>query len=160
MRLILNLLCGVLPFVAFVGSVHAATVVTCKDPKGYANLHHYGVLKKEGSGYAEDAITGGLTTLVTNEKGQFDLLFTDVRKQIISTKSDGGEVVLLRKGKNDATFMLYYPGMVIELYTFYRDNDGKEWYDLLQSKGGDKMPIHKSAVLTGTCTGLNLSLLP
>ena len=68
-------------------------------------------------------------------------------------------VRLIRNGKDDATFLAVYPGMSIELYTFYREADGKERYDMLQSKGGDGMPIHKSALLTGECSALNLYLV-
>jgi len=52
-----------------------------------------------------------------------------------------------------------HPGMVIILYTFYRETDGRERFDILQSKGGDGMPIHVSGVMTGSCSGLNLNLL-
>jgi hypothetical protein len=134
-------------------------VVTCKNPKGYAYYHYAGVLSKKDSGFVEDKITGGLTTLVRLNDKEYDLLFVDVRGEIISFVRDGGFVRLLRKGENDATFLAANPGMVIEIYTFYKDSGGIERYDLLQSKGGDGMPIHKSSVMTGTCSGLNLDLL-
>ena len=83
----------------------------------------------------------------------------DANKQIISAVGDGGKVMLLRKGKTDATFVHYFSGKVVELYTFWIDAEGVPKYDLVQSKGGDLMPIHKSAVMVGTCTQIKFELL-
>lgn len=137
----------------------ADTVVTCKDPQGFANFHHAGLLPKEKSGFREDQITGSLTTLVRTGQGDYDLLYIDSRQEIISSRHAGGDVRLLRKEKNDATFMVFYPGTVIELYTFYKDASGNEKFDTVTSRGGDEMPIHKSSLMTGNCSGLDLKLL-
>jgi len=142
-----------------VDAFSAETIVTCKNPAGHANYHYAGILQEKDRGFVEDKITGGITTLIKIKENEYDILFVDTREKIISTKSDGGRVVLLRKGKNDATFLLMHPGMVITLYTFYRESDGRERFDMLSSKGGDGMPIHKSSVMTGNCSGLNLNLL-
>lgn len=135
----------------------AQVVATCSDPEGHAYYHHTGVVPKQKSGFSTDRITGGLTTLQRLENGEFDVLIVDSRKQVISYKNDGGRVVLLRKGSSDATFLAVFPGMVIELYTFYVDADGVKRYDFMQSKGGDHMPIHKSTLMSGTCSHLNLN---
>ena len=140
-----------------VSAIAADTVVTCKDPRGYANYHHTDLVPKEKSGFQEDQITGGLTTLVRTGQNEYDLLFTDFRQKIISSRSDGAAVKLLRKGKSDATFSVTYPNS-IELYTFYKDGSGSEKFDALISRGGD-LPIHKSSVMVGNCSGLNLNLL-
>lgn len=158
-QMILGVMLAVFVAALPIGAVAADTVVTCKNPRGYANYHHTDSVPKKESGFTEDGITGGLTTLVRINQNEYDLLFTDTRQEIISNRHDGGTVRLLRKGKNDATFLVFYPGMVIELYTFYKDASGSEKFDILQSKGGDGMLIHKSAVMTGSCSGLDLNLL-
>ncbi len=106
------------------GSVHAGVVATCSDPEGHAYYHFAGLLSKQQSGFEKDKITGGLTTLQRLESGEFDILIVDIRKQVISYRNDGGRVVLLRRGTNDATFLVVFPGMVIELLTFYTDAEG------------------------------------
>lgn len=137
----------------------AQTVATCGDTKGFALYHHAGLIQKKDSGFSKDEITGGMTTIQKNGKDNYDILMVDTRKKIMSLTQEGGTVMLLRKGKKDATFMHYYPGMVVEIYTIWVDGDGKGHYDLIQSKGGDAMPIHKSSVLTGNCDSINLELL-
>ena len=158
-RLILGVIIAVLVAAMPIAAISADTIVTCKNPAGYGNYHYAGIVSKEKSGFTDDKITGGLFTLVRVNKKEYDILFVDVRQTIISHMQDGGAVRLLRKGKDDATFLVFYPGMLIELYTFYRDASGSEHFDILQSKGGDKMHVHKSTLMTGNCSGLNLNLL-
>ena len=100
-----------------------------------------------------------MVTLQKVGEKQYDILFVDANKQIISAVGDGGKVVLLRSSKNDATFMHSYPGKVIELYTFWPDSDGLPKYDLIQSKGGSSSPIHKASILVGTCGPINFKLI-
>jgi hypothetical protein len=137
----------------------SVTIASCSDLKGFSYYHHTGVVPRKESGFQEDKISSGLTTLQRLGNDEYDVLIVDARRQPISMRNDGGKILLLRKGTNDATFLVVFPGMVIELYTFYRDGDGKARYDLLSSKGGDGMPIHKSSVLSGTCQNLDLSLI-
>lgn len=139
--------------------ISAQPIATCSEAEGYAYYHHTLLVLKAKSGFEKDKIGGGLFTIQLLDNGEYDVLFVDVRKRIISFKQDGGFVQLVRKGASDATFLLIFPGMVIELYTIYVDASGAKKFDLLQSKGGDGMPVHKSSVMTGLCSEMNLQLL-
>jgi hypothetical protein len=142
-------------------SVHAQEITSCKDPKGYGYFHHHqgGLMSKSESGWSEEKITGGITTLKKLSDGKYDILIVDIRKKIISFREDGSEIVLLRKGVDDATFLHIYPDNVIELYTFWKDGEGKYRFDMLQSKGGGNLPIHKSSVMTGLCSTVKFDLI-
>ena len=131
-------------------------VATCSNPKGYAHYHYRPPVPKKKSGFQKDAITGGVTTLQRLENGEYDILIVDARKQTISYRKEGGKVMLLRRGASDATFLAVFPETTIELYTFYTDADGVKRFDLMQSRGGDGMPIHKSSVMTGPCSQIDL----
>ena len=100
-----------------------------------------------------------MVTLQKLADGTYDILFLDARKQIFSSRQDGGHILLMRNGINDATFLHFNPGMVIELYTFWKSSDGDFFYDLIQSKGGDGMLFHKSALMIGTCGAIDFSLI-
>ena len=139
--------------------MHAQTITSCKNPEGYAYYHYSGQVPKANSGFTKDKITDGMVTLQKVGEKQYDILFVDTYKEIISSVGDGGKVVLLRRGKTDATFMISYPGKAIELYTFWIDTDGLSKYDLIQSKGGSSSPIHKAAILVGTCGPINFKLI-
>ena len=157
-----SILVQLMAFVLICFSVLPASsqpIANCGKTEGVALYHHFGIIKKKDSGFIKDEITSGLTTIQKTGPGSYDILMVDSRKKIMSLTQEGGKVILLRKGKSDATFLHYYPGMVIEIYTIWVDAEGKSSYDLIQSKGGDGMPIHKSAVLTGQCDAIRFELL-
>jgi len=138
---------------------YAQAITSCLNPEGYAYYHYSGQVSKTNSGFTKDKITGGMVTLQKVGEKEYDILFVDTYKQIISAVGDGGSVTLLRKGKTDVTFVHAYPGKVIELYTFWVDAEGQPKYDLVQSKGGDSMKIHKSSIMIGTCSPINFKLI-
>jgi len=144
---------------ASITTVSAQTIAQCGKTEGYALYHYSGIVKKKDSGFTKDTISDGLNTLVKISDGKYDILMVDARKKIISLTQEGGTIILLRKGINDATFMHFYQDRVIEIYTFWNDGDGKAHYDLIQSKGGDYLPLHKSAVLTGDCERIDFKLI-
>jgi len=102
----------------------AQVIAKCGQLEGYANYQNRPPVPRSKSGFQKDEITGGLTTLQKLSNGEYDILIVDARKQVISFKQDGGKILLLRQGKSDSTFLAIFPGMAIELYTFYRDADG------------------------------------
>ena len=142
-----------------VSNAFSGEIATCRNPQGYSYFHHAKLTPRGDAGWQKDSITGGLTTLQRLDDGTYDILLVDVRKKIISLRQDGGEVLLLRKGREDATFLHVHPGMVLEMYTFWTDAEGHSRYDLIQSKGGDGMPVHKTSVLIGDCDKINFDLI-
>jgi hypothetical protein len=134
----------------------AQDIATCSNPKGYSYFPFHGLTPKKDAGWQTDGISSGVTTLKKLADGKYDILILDVRGTIFSLRQDGGEILLLRKGRNDATFLHMYPNMVIEIYSFWRDTDGQQRMSILQDKGGDGMLVHKKSALVGDCRVLNL----
>jgi len=128
------------------------TLARCESPAGFANYHFTGIVPKKSSGFHEDKISNAAFSLVQFGNDAFDIRFVDATRKIISANEDGGTVVEMRRGKRDSTFAVIYPGSTIEIYTFYQDASGARLFDLMQSKGGDDLPIHKSSVMTGACS--------
>lgn len=146
-------------FFCLTSNASAYEITNCRNPQGHSYFHHASSASRDDAGWQKDSITGGLTTLQRLNDGTYDILLVDVRKKIISLRQDGGEVLLLRKGSADATFLHIHPGMVMEMYTFWTDAAGHAKFDLIQSKGGDGMPIHKSSVLIGDCDEIHFNLI-
>lgn len=146
-------------FFAVATSVSAQTIATCGPSIGFGNFHQGGIVKKKDSGFRKEEVSDGMLTFQKKGADAYDVLMVDSRKKIISLTQEGGSIILLRKGGIDATFMHYYQGGVIELYTLWIDADGKGRYDLIQSKGGDAAMIHKSSVLSGYCDNIRFDLL-
>lgn len=132
-------------------------IATCTDLSGNAFYHGAALVQKKDQGWKRDQITGGRTTFKKLKDGTYDILILDATKTLYSLRQDGGEVVLLRKGGKDATFLHMHPGMAIEIYTLWQDLDGVNRFDLLSSKGGDQMRVHKSSVMTGLCNQIDFA---
>lgn len=137
----------------------AEEIATCGNLEGFGYYHYAALLKENQQNWEKDSIKNGITTLKKLEPGKYDILMIDSRQTIFSLTQDGGRVVLIRKGQNDATFMHFNPVGTIELYTFWRETGGKLRMDLVQSKGGDGLPVHKSSVLVGDCRSIRFELI-
>jgi len=135
------------------------TIANCSNPEGWTYYHFTGIVSKKDSGFTKDKITGGMITIEKLPNGKYDILSVDARKKVTSMKQDGGDVVLLRKGISDATFLLYFPNSTIEIYTIWIDKNGVGKYDWLQSKGGDEVILQKSVLFVGNCENINLDIL-
>jgi hypothetical protein len=140
-----------LSFFAITAAANAQEMATCKEPQGYAYYPYKGLNKKETAGWDKDGITGGVFSLKRLNAEEWDILFIDTTKSIRSSKQEGAVIKLLRAGEKDMTFLVYYPGMTLEIYTFLQEKDGKNSVHILVSKGGDAAPISKSSVMVGTC---------
>ncbi len=138
---------------------YAADIAQCSNPSGTSYYPYLGLMAKKDSGWVDDKISGGITSLVRSDDNEYDILFVDTTKQIISSKQDGGKVYILSKGKNDASFLVIYPGKTVEIYTFLIDKSGKSEYIHVTSRAGDEILIAKSTVMRGDCVFVNLDLI-
>jgi len=141
------------------GVALAQDITTCKNPQGYAHFHHKGIVSERDSGWRENKITDGMLTLNKIAPGKYDILMRDAGDSLRSFTQDGAEILLLRKGSDDAAFYVAHSGGAIEIYNFWKSADGKYYYDLLQSKGGNAAPIHVSSVMLGRCTSIDFNLI-
>jgi hypothetical protein len=140
-------------------NVNAQEIATCKNLEGYSYYHFSGVVPKNKSGWNDDKITGGVTTLTKNANGEYDILILDASKTIKSLTQEGGKVILIRKGVKDASFIHLYPGMVAEVYTFWTTTDGKNKLDMLRSKGGNGVLVHLSSLMIGECGNIDFEMI-
>jgi hypothetical protein len=103
------------------GNCFALDVAQCSNPKGKSYYPYLGAMDKKNAGWTDDGITDGITTLTKSSDGQYDILFVDAFKRIISTIGDGGKIYMLSKGQSDVSLLVIYPGKAAEIYTFLVD---------------------------------------
>lgn len=137
----------------------AADIAACTNPTGKGYYPEIGIVKKESAGWEDEAITGGITKVVKTGDDTYDILFVDVRKEIISATSDGGHVMLLNRGDKQASFLVVYPGKTAEVYTLLTNSSGKSEYIHVLSRAGDGVLITKSSLMRGDCDYINFDLL-
>lgn len=135
-------------------SAHASDIASCSNPSGKGYYPETGIVKTKDSGWQDEKITGGITKL-SRQGSEYDVLFVDVRKEIISARQDGGEVLLLNKGRTALSVLVVYPGKTAEVYTFLKTTSGKLEYIQTLSRAGDSVRITKASVMRGDCDYIN-----
>jgi len=139
---------------------YAVDIASCSNLRGKAYYPELGLVDKNNSGWEEDdKITGGITKLSKIGKDQYDIVFVDSRKQIISSIEDGGNVFMLNRGKNVVSFLVIYPGKTAEVYTFLKNKSGVLEYIHVLSRAGDAVLIAKSSLMRGNCDYIDFSKL-
>lgn len=137
----------------------AADIASCSNPIGTGYFPETGIVTAKDSGWSEEKITGGIIKLTKRGTNEYDILFVDTRKEIISARQDGGEVILLNFGKNVVSFLVVYPGTTAEVDTFLKTNSGKLEYTHTLSRAGDGVLITKASVMRGDCDYIKFGAL-
>jgi hypothetical protein len=134
-------------------------LTTCRNPSGKAFRHFTGPQDKSGAGWSDEQIRNGVLTLVQGQDGKFDMLFIDVRKKPISMTQDGGRVIFLRSGPEELSLLVHYDGSATEIYSFFKEKDGKHRYTVLASRTGPQAFAPKSAIMVGDCDPIRFDLI-
>ena len=142
------------------GTASGQELATCKEPTGYAFFPQRGLVSAKDAGWEKDAISSGLFTLRKIGTTDYDILYVDATQQVRSAKSEGGVIKLLRSGKNEMTFILFYPGSTIEIYTYLRDSAGSNKLSILTSKGGDGLIQYKQSAMVANCSSITFVTSP
>lgn len=135
----------------------AQDVARCSDSKGQAFYPFAGLIPKDKSGWREDGVTKGRITVKRLSNDEYDLIFTDTQRPDVSSRADGGIVLMARAASQDFSLIIVYPGSTTEIYSFWKASDGRLQYSHLQNKAGIA-PIPKSSALVGQCEFINFSL--
>ena len=132
-------------------AVHGQEIATCRGPAGRAFFHFEGLTDKAGSGWTEDKISKGVFSISRTGANEYDILYIDIQNKPISTKQEGGIVRLIRRGKTNLTFLVFYPMVTTEIYSLFTEKDGRSPFSLMQNKTGEGAVFPKSSVMVGDC---------
>ena len=140
------------------GLVSAKNISVCGGLEGKSYFPNVGMLaslNEAETGWHDDRINEGKTT-VTKVGDEFNILFLDATGTLTSAKDDGAQIYPLPQmtGKDSFSIITFWPGPIIEIYSFWRDNDGQNKFSLSQVKGG---LIHKQSLLVGSCPYIDFS---
>ena len=137
-------------------TANSFNLAVCEDLSGYTYYPWLGsYVPQSKSGWQKDAITDGkLTVAYTDSK--LDILYLDSTGSIYSAESEGAEIRILMTGSDSFSIMAEYTNMTIDIYSFWRLQNGKFKYSLVQVKGGAS-PIHKRQSFVGDCSRIDFS---
>jgi len=130
-----------------------------KSPQGKAYYANIGLMSKKDAGWKNDGIKEGIVEIVVNN-GKLDVRYVDTTKRIVSASEDGGEVKIFGRAINAVSILVYYPRHTIEVYNFYKDEDGNTKYIFTQTRSGELLPVIKSSIYVGSCDFIYFDKFP
>ena len=143
--------CVVLAMFGFAKESRAGTVkiATCGEMKGYSYFWPSPFVPEKDSGFGEDGISSGQTTLAIID-GEPDVVFDKLGDP--TTARLGGAEVSARTGGEIQEFIIFlvvYPEATIEIYTYSVSNQSMV---MLQTKYGGL--INKATMFKADCQSL------
>jgi hypothetical protein len=154
-KVILSLLCIT---ILSLSSAYAEDIAKCGEVNGIAYYLDVGVIPEKNSGWHKDGINGQ-TQLIRNENGEYDILYVDATKNIISARADGAKVSLVNKSDRDISFVSSYPRGTTEIYSFFQESGGRNKYSHFSLKPNGAPSIPKRSLFIGECDIINFDMV-
>ena len=139
-------------------TAYSQQIATCRAPAGKAYYHFDGLVDKAGAGWTDDKISKGVFSLSKIKEDTFDILYVDIQNKPISSTQEGAIVRLIRSGPNILTLLIFYPTATTEIYSFFKEKDGRSRFSMLQNKTGVGAFIPKSSLMVGDCDPIRFDL--
>ena len=129
--------------------VNGNEIASCSNPQGQAFFPLRGDNPKKTAGWQKDGIASGRITLAKAGGDKLDILYIDSRRQMMSVIRDGGRILPIRATESEISVLAVSDDQT-EIYTFWRNNEGKLEFSMLQSRGG-KALNPKASLMVGSC---------
>jgi hypothetical protein len=105
-------------------SALADVVTKCNSPQGYSYFIAGTAVPKKEAGWVQDSISKGSYLLTHDADGKYDIIFSDALNRTISSREDGGDVIVVSKSDNHLVLVVAYPEMNVETWYFRIDRSG------------------------------------
>jgi hypothetical protein len=142
---------SVLALLATSANAQTSVVTRCMNPLGHAYYSAGGLVAPKDAGWQRDAITNGQYLLVREKDGKFDIVFTDATRRTMSTKEDGGQVLVAHDADDKIVLLIIYPQMSIETWVFTLNSSGIGKVSVSQARYGDRSVIRKHSLMAADC---------
>ena len=129
--------------------VNANEIASCSNPQGQAFVPLRGDNPKNTAGWQKDGIAAGRITLAKAGGDKLDILYIDARRQMMSVNRDGGKILPIRATENEISVLAVNDNQT-EIYTFWRNKEGKLEFSVLLSRGGNALNP-KASIMVGSC---------
>lgn len=133
-------------------SVFADIVTKCDSPHGYSYFVAGSFVPKKEAGWVEDGISKGSYLVTRDADGKYDIIFSDAINRTISSREDGGEVVVISKSDNRLVLVVAYPEMNVETWYFRIDLSGTGELTVSQARYGEASFINKHSLMKAACS--------
>jgi hypothetical protein len=149
-RLVAGIFSGIALAVASAHS-QASVVTRCTNPSGHAYFYSGGIVPATNAGWQRDGITNGQYLLLRDKDGGFDVVYSDAMGRTVSTKEDGGTVLIAHDAEEKIVLLVIYPKMNIETWMFMINSRGVGKVSVSQARFGDEAVARKHSLMAGDC---------
>ena len=135
-----------------VSNATAGVVTRCEGPEGYAYYFSGPLVPKNDAGWKKDGVTKGSYLVTRDAAGEYDIIFTDALNRTISSREDGGQVVMVSHSDDRLILIVHYPEMNVELWYFSIDRSGIGKVTVSQARYGSEALFNKHSLMTAVCS--------
>ena len=139
-------------FMAFSRSAKADIITKCESLSGYSYFLEGGAIQKKDAGWQKDGISKGSYILIKESKGVYDIVFNDALNRTISSKEDGGQIVVVADTPSTKVILVNYPDMNIETYYFTLNPSGNGQLSVSQARYWEAAFANKHSLMRGVCS--------
>ena len=98
------------------------------------------------------SILKGSYFLTHDADGKYDIIFSDALNRTISSREDGGNVIVVSKSDNHLVLVVAYPEINVETWHFRIDRSGAGELSTSQTRYGNASIIKKHSLMVATCS--------
>ena len=135
-----------------VSNATADVVTRCEAPAGYSYFLNGSLVPSKGAGWQKDGITKGTYLVMRDAAGEYDIIFTDALNRTVSSREDGGQIIVVSQSDDRLILIVSYPEMNLEIWYFSIDRRGVGKVTVSQARYGSEAVINKHSLMTAVCS--------
>ena len=130
----------------------ADVVTKCDAPQGHAYYFAGSFVPKQKAGWVADRISSGSYLVTRDADGKYDIVYTDATNRTVSSREDGGNVLVISRKDNYLVLVVNYPEMNVETWYFRINRSGVGELTVSQARYGEEARINKHSLMRATCS--------
>lgn len=136
---------------AAVAQTQSPVVTRCTEPAGHGFFYPGLLIKGKSAGWQSERISNGQYLVLRDKDGAYDIVFSDSTNRTISSKGDGGQVIVVNDSGGRLVLLVNYPDMNVETWMFTLDERGSGTVTVSQARYGEAAMINKHSLMAATC---------
>ena len=135
-----------------VAQAQSPVVTRCTAPAGHGYFYPGLLVKGKDAGWQQERIPKGQYLLLRDIDGAYDIVFSDSLNRTISSKGDGGQIIVVNDSGGRLVLLVNYPEMNVETWIFTLDERGTGTATVSQARYGEAALIKKHTLMAAACS--------
>ena len=135
-----------------VAQAQSPVVTRCTAPAGHGYFYPGLLVKGKDAGWQQERIPKGQYLLLRDIDGAYDIVFSDSLNRTISSKGDGGQIIVVSDSGGRLVLLVNYAEMNVETWIFTLDERGTGTATVSQARYGEAALIKKHTLMAAACS--------